>query len=377
MIPCTRRDRGFTLIELLVVIAIIAVLIALLLPAVQAAREAARRAQCINNLKQLGLGMHNYHSAHNSFPMGVSATYNSANPAANNGNACIQWAGWSAQSLLLGYMEQTQVYNAINFNFDPILAGGEQINGTAWRTKLTFLLCPSDSNAGRTYHNSYYASRGTSMNGDGGSASGAPPNCGGVRSSGLFTYQMTYGVADCPDGTSNTIAFGEGLVGTGVGRATPYNTGTNLPDGTGGLDGDLTDAYNFMTMGEVAPGALVGARLQVCNDRFRQATAGNGLSSDHGRHWGWGCEGWTMFSTIVPPNSTQYQWRSCRFGCGGCPIESTDHANITNANSNHSGGSNFVFADGSARFVKSSVSMATYWALGTRAGGEVVSSDSY
>jgi prepilin-type N-terminal cleavage/methylation domain-containing protein/prepilin-type processing-associated H-X9-DG protein len=371
----SHRGRGFTLIELLVVIAIIAVLIALLLPAVQAAREAARRAQCINNLKQLGLGMHNYHSSNNSFPMGVSASYNPNN--GGGGEACIQWAGWSAQALLLGYMEQTQVYNAINFYFDPILGGGDQRNSTAWNTKLSFLLCPSDSNAGRKYHNSYYASRGTSMNSDWGTPRAAPPNCGGINSSGLFSYQTTYGVADCPDGTSNTIAFSEGLVGSGVGRATPYNTGTNLPDGTGGLDGDLTDAYNFLAMGEVAPGAKVGTRLQVCSDRFKQATNGNGLVADQGRHWGWGCEGWTMFSTIVPPNSNQHQWRSCRFGCGGCGWESADHAHITNSNSGHSGGANFCFADGSARFIKSSVSMSTYWALGTRAGGEVISSDSY
>src|SRR4051794_7660554 len=103
--------RAFTLIELLVVIAIIAVLIALLLPAVQAAREAARRAQCVNNLKQMGLALHNYHSAINSFPMGSSL-----NPWNVPGDA-DGWSGWSAQSLMLPYMEQSPIYNAINFNW--------------------------------------------------------------------------------------------------------------------------------------------------------------------------------------------------------------------------------------------------------------------
>src|SRR5262245_49511698 len=106
--------HGFTLIELLVVIAIIAVLIALLLPAVQSAREAARRAQCINNLKQIGLGMHNYHTAHNTFPLGgtknFTTAYGSTYPDAG-------WGTWSAAALLLGYMEGQPLYNAANFNW--------------------------------------------------------------------------------------------------------------------------------------------------------------------------------------------------------------------------------------------------------------------
>src|SRR5215469_469464 len=102
----SRSRAGFTLIELLVVIAIIAVLIALLLPAVQAAREAARRAQCVNNLKQIGLGLHNYHSVNNTFPLGESlAPY--APP-----NTTHTWNNWGANALMLGYLEQTQVYNA-------------------------------------------------------------------------------------------------------------------------------------------------------------------------------------------------------------------------------------------------------------------------
>src|SRR5262249_32017170 len=101
------KNRGFTLIELLVVIAIIAVLIALLLPAVQSAREAARRAQCLNNLKQIGLGIHNYHSTHNNFPLSETVAWSYGYES--------DWGSWSAHALLLGYMEGQPLYNSCNF----------------------------------------------------------------------------------------------------------------------------------------------------------------------------------------------------------------------------------------------------------------------
>src|SRR5262244_2947830 len=124
---------GFTLIELLVVIAIIAVLIALLLPAVQAAREAARRTQCTNNLKQIGLGMHNYHSTHNTFPLGgtVNFTVDYGTTYAN-----ADWGTWSAQALLLGYMEGQPLYNNANFNWDVWWSSGYNINSTVTHTQI-------------------------------------------------------------------------------------------------------------------------------------------------------------------------------------------------------------------------------------------------
>src|SRR6516165_1694166 len=159
-----RIRRGFTLIELLVVIAIIAVLIALLLPAVQSAREAARRAQCINNLKQIGLALHNYHTANDKFPMACSK-----NPLWGAGDTdgdwgYGRWTGWSAQALLLGYMEQTPLYNAANFALGPGTAGatlGSLPNSTIYNTVISSFRCPSDPYANFDRNNSYNASIGS------------------------------------------------------------------------------------------------------------------------------------------------------------------------------------------------------------------------
>ena len=137
----TRKRQGFTLIELLVVIAIIAVLIALLLPAVQAAREAARRSQCVNNLKQIGLAMHNYHQSINSFPQGKSQS--SSTFGTMTGYA--GWGEWSAQAMMLPYMEQTPIYNSINFNYDMIYGSGGSTNLTASTRVITAFTCPSDT----------------------------------------------------------------------------------------------------------------------------------------------------------------------------------------------------------------------------------------
>ena len=144
--------RGFTLIELLVVIAIIAVLIGLLLPAVQAAREAARRAQCVNNLKQIGLALHNYHSAIDTFPLGgVAAALRPRRPATRT-----TWSSWSAHALLLPYMEQTAALQRDQLQLGA-LDGREctaraTINSTVYNTKIASFLCPSDGNAGQVEH---------------------------------------------------------------------------------------------------------------------------------------------------------------------------------------------------------------------------------
>ncbi len=142
-----RQNQGFTLIELLVVIAIISVLIALLLPAVQAAREAARRAQCVNNLKQIGLALHNYHAAMDTFPPGYVSTIDMRVTDACNmdqenqqGKASTCGTGWAWGSMILPFLEQQPLYNSINFNLSVAYAD----NNTCSLTALTVYLCPSD-----------------------------------------------------------------------------------------------------------------------------------------------------------------------------------------------------------------------------------------
>jgi prepilin-type N-terminal cleavage/methylation domain-containing protein/prepilin-type processing-associated H-X9-DG protein len=346
MHQCSPRRRGFTLIELLVVIAIIAVLIALLLPAVQAAREAARRAQCTNNLKQIGLALHNYHSAINSFPMGSSLNPWNA-PGDSDG-----WSGWSAQSLMLPYIEQTSIYNAINFSWACERGGnGSRINSTAYNVKINSFLCPSDGSAGVSNINSYAGSMGTTTL--------QVPQ----QTTGAFAYQTSYSIANFSDGTSNTIAFAEALVGDLISTALRRGNSTGNAGGGGGQAGNRLDASGMLPQ--------IQAAVLQCTTWF---TAPGGQAGGRGAHWGWGSIGASMFNTVIPPNGGgQIMWGACRMDC--CLNAIHDH--YTTSTSNHSGGVNVAMADGSVRFIKDSVSYPTWWALGTRANGEVLSADSY
>jgi len=345
------RRRGFTLIELLVVIAIIAVLIALLLPAVQSAREAARRSQCVNNLKQIGLGLHNYHSTHDKFPLAGTTVAWSTTGATDN------WSNWSAQALMLPYMEQGAIYNSINFNVTAVRGDNslQLMNTTGLYSKIKVFLCPSDSNAGNANINSYFASKGTT-------AQGLPTNTTGV-----FAYNNSYGLNAVKDGSSNTIAFGESLVGDTINSpAKRANSTVNSSDSSPSVQ--VIDPSTIVL-------TAVTQALQNCTTKFQSnAVGGADMKNNKGQYWGWGTDALTGFSTIVPPNSKTYPWGSCRIGCGGC---GPDASNFTNAQSNHPGGANFLFADGSVKFVKDSVNPQAWMALSTRAGGEVVSADAY
>jgi prepilin-type N-terminal cleavage/methylation domain-containing protein/prepilin-type processing-associated H-X9-DG protein len=371
--------RGFTLIELLVVIAIIAVLIALLLPAVQSAREAARRIQCVNNMKQLGLALHNYHSVNNVFPMGGSKNVtenpgNSCNngatdPGNQNGLCYYVWSGWSAQACMLGYMEQTPLYNNCNFNFAGYCCDQATVtNITAREIKVAAFLCPSDGFAGSWCNNSYNVSYGASIKSC--NWLGYPTN---DQSSGMFVQWAAYSIASCADGTSNTIAMSESLTGDGQGEGYGGNT-TNPSRYRGNMELNFNDSTNAGQLYEATydQATLIQQALQACAIQFK--TPGDqGINDSRGWRWADGATGSTMFNTVQTPNSLGFNGcrPSCGSGCdGSCALSMP-------ATSNHPGGVNCTFADGSVKFVKDSVAMNVWWSLGTKARGEVVSSDSY
>jgi prepilin-type N-terminal cleavage/methylation domain-containing protein/prepilin-type processing-associated H-X9-DG protein len=353
-----RNHGGFTLIELLVVIAIIAVLIALLLPAVQAAREAARRSQCTNNLKQIGLALHNYHTSTNTFPLGASLGPNAPGVVYN-------WSCWGANALLLPYLEQSPIYSAINFSWSPepyaepttqdtgYASLGGYINSTAYNTKISVFLCPSDPNAGQINNNNYHASVGTSTYNVG----QGPPG----TSSGVFAMQQCWGIEAITDGSSNTIAYAEAIVGSGNIGGPSKGNGTG-PSGSA-LAANQLDISGMYTS--------VMTDLAACSTAFQTLYG----ADDRGYRWGAGMMGYSLFNTVVPPNGAggQYKWNSCRVDC----CDQAQAAHYLPASSYHPGGVDALFADGSVRFVKDSVNIKTWWSLGTKDYGETISSDSY
>jgi prepilin-type N-terminal cleavage/methylation domain-containing protein/prepilin-type processing-associated H-X9-DG protein len=345
-----RSIRGFTLIELLVVIAIIAVLIALLLPAVQSAREAARRSQCVNNLKQIGLAVHNYESTHGSLI--PSVMYPS--PVDNWG-----W-GPSGHLSMLQFMEQGTLWNA--YNVGAVACNGSgcglyNANTTVFNAQVASLLCPSDGPE-RTVSLSNYV-------GNVGGPHQLQPFSGTFvpTPNGDFANCAVIKIATITDGTSNTALFSEVL--SGVNNAAAVTAGA-MP---------RAKRVHFSAPGMsnlAANAAAVNAEIAACKS-IPPTTAGwGGVRGDWFLAYPFYVN-YAVYNHMAPPNTLACS--SSQTGAGN--TWGQDYYGTAPPTSNHPGGVNMAMADGSVKFIKDTVSLPAWWAIGTRAGGEVVSSDQY
>jgi len=366
------RKSGFTLIELLVVIAIIAILIALLLPAVQQAREAARRTQCKNNLKQIGLALHNYHDVFNSFVYMKGGTNGGGNAARNDGN----YNRRSGMISLLPYIEQAPLYARIEagdptgtgVGGNPVPPGGAApwSGWTGWFVQIPGFRCPTDPGIQTNRGTCNYAfSRGDSF---AYTQPGSNPasNRDATQASGLFCRNTCYGVRDCLDGTSNTIAFAEKV---------QASFGINGKSGATVQEGMLTNVAGIITTG---PGACIAAATAItANKRYTTSSAVKGKFSSF---WQDGQPENVAFNTVIPPNGF-----SCTNDGNG---NSDSNYSLLTASSYHTGGVQVVLADGSVRFISDNIDSGNmgavvstnnglspygvWGALGTKAGGETI-----
>jgi len=333
-----RPHRGaFTLIELLVVIAIIAILIGLLLPAVQKVREAASRMKCQNNLKQLGLAMHNYHDANGKFPRNYLKVGTNA------------WEALSANYFLLPYVEQTALYQQGQSN----LTNWSWMYNTLMNTDLSVFKCPSAPAGSR---------RGTNPNGWDGPGSNYGWSTGssvetvwaGNRFNGLMAYEVDRKMADVTDGLSNTLMASEILSGSGA-------SGTS-----GKYPYDVFYAGNGVFTSVVNKDWPTQAELDTIGNAAKSSSTG--LRSNNGTLWGWYAAGQSTLTTAAPPN---WKWPTAGGDC--CPGGAHDWGyGIFPPRSAHTGGVNALLGDGSVRFIRDSVDLVTFQRLGNRGDGQVL-----
>jgi prepilin-type N-terminal cleavage/methylation domain-containing protein/prepilin-type processing-associated H-X9-DG protein len=345
------RGRGFTLIELLVVIAIIAVLIALLLPAVQAAREAARRLQCVNNLKQIGLAIHNYMTAVGVIPPGRFNTY-----VAGRGNC------WGAYSQLLPQLDQTPVYNSFNFGLAPDSTTTQYANATGFQTFINALLCPSDFSADLiVVGGEPFASHNYNLcTGSGYPVVQSPVAPLTGLPNGVFFENARITPASITDGLSNTVAVAETIRSQASSTYATDPLGVFLVTGNNSTTGPPLNSdadYASLCL------SLPSGTTQWQNTR--------------GVRWHYGAPGHSMYNNLRPPNN---KLPDCR---GGLPHSSRSSPlwnwlslNIA-ARSRHPGGVNSLLADGHVSFVKDTINVLVWQGLGSRNGGEVISGDAY
>lgn len=304
------RTRGFTLIELLVVIAIIAILVALLLPAVQQAREAARRNSCKNNLKQIGVALHNYHDTHGIFPINWLTDFDP-----NNNTPEISWV-----ALTLPYVEQSALYDTINFNTDLSDAN----NDAASKTVLPAFLCPSDATN----------NRGTLGNRSNSGGTRAVLNYKTVAGSNWGWGDHNHGCTSCKrngNGQTNGLDAGNGFMCRDAGNrdSAPVTQMRDITDGTS----------NTVVVGECLPFA--------CN-----------------HSWWW----WPNATTATSGVPLNYYYPPGKY-------PDTDWPRNYSFASEHSGGGQFLMGDGAVRFVNENVDINVYRGLATISGGETTSLD--
>jgi len=343
----TRGRDGFTLIELLVVIAIIGVLMGLLLPAVQSAREAARRMQCTNNLRQLGLGLINYESANGAFPPKSIQT----GVGTNIPTTAYDW-GTSAR--LLPFLEQGAMFDGINFNFKYL----DPSDATIGAMSINIFLCPSEPNPEPILFRGYYygVNNYAWCVGDWYVYGGMD----GPTTRSAFATNRSRRVAEILDGTSQTIFASE------VKTYQPQLRHC-FGDGSGGTFPNLSNP-------NANPDQASSLAFLTSDSTFGHCTM---IAEGHTR-WVKGDSYHGGFTTALTPNTKVVGSQNLDLDLTS--IDEDDggptYAAIT-ARSYHPGGVNSLFGDGSVRFVKSSISPATWRALGTIRGNEVVSSDAY